>query len=227
MRARDTGTASWVHPHSQPAGGNSAEHGGNARAATGQPGRGMRAVLAYVTRHPGCTKAEARRADGASYEAVEQAVRCGHLREEAGRPGTGRLYLTESGARAAGPAPPDASRDAPGERTARAHRPPGAEAAPGTGTGPAPGLSRGLSALAGALLHGCGELTIGGRRYQVLPRPPASRAAPCTCGEKTAGCSPRGRRSGSARRTRAKPASGPARDFPGALRSPGPGTITA
>jgi hypothetical protein len=63
-------------------------------------------------------------------------------------------------------------------QSARARRPPAAEAAPETGTGPAPGLSRGLSALAGALLRGCGALTIGGRGYQVLP--PAAGQPPGT-----------------------------------------------
>jgi hypothetical protein len=130
---------------------------------TTDPGQRARDVLAYIYRHPGCTKAEARQGADASYESVEAAVRLGHARE---RPQRGerraagpRLYLTDTGLRAlATPQPAD-----PGRPAARAPA-----AAPGARPRPAPGLTRALAALAAELLRDCGRLTIGGRTYQVI-----------------------------------------------------------
>ncbi len=57
------------------------------------PGPGMRAVVEYVTAHPGCSKADAGR-----YDSVERAIRRGLIRAEQDHPaGRYRLFLPDAG----------------------------------------------------------------------------------------------------------------------------------
>lgn len=46
------------------------------------PGLRTLSVAAYVADHPGCSKAEASRGSGASYDSVQRAIRRGLVREE-------------------------------------------------------------------------------------------------------------------------------------------------
>lgn len=61
------------------------------------PGPRMRAVVAWVTANPGCNKQEAARGAGASYDAVERAIRRGLIRAEQDHPTSWyRLYPAEA-----------------------------------------------------------------------------------------------------------------------------------
>lgn len=65
---------------------------------TTEPGQRMHAVLTYIARHPGCSKAEAGRGGGASYDSVQRVIRRGYAREARAHPaGNYELHLTDAG----------------------------------------------------------------------------------------------------------------------------------
>lgn len=62
------------------------------------PGAGprMRAAIAYIATHPGCTKAEAARNAAASYDTIERVIRRGYVQATQTSPGSNyRLFLNQ------------------------------------------------------------------------------------------------------------------------------------
>ena len=62
-----------------------------------EPGPRMLAVVAFVTAHPGCIKAEVCRGTGASRDSIQRAIIRGLLREDRAREASPRLYPAEAG----------------------------------------------------------------------------------------------------------------------------------